>query len=176
MSPLIKFQNQEQRIIFLYEMLGQISDGMWENTRPGNHYLPWMKIKEDNAVVDSENFGVDSSLRFAKRNYNFANKDLLDIVGERLIIKINLYRKYGQKILDLFAKDHWLIPDNLYSWEDMEFSTNPYFVEKAKKLAAAGITKEMIKDVCNNPVYTRKDLNKDCAGLKKVLKKVFNEK
>ncbi|MFA5025699.1 MAG: hypothetical protein WC503_04290 [Candidatus Shapirobacteria bacterium] len=176
MKSLIKVENTEQKIILLCEMLGQISDGMWENARPYDHYRPWMKLKEENTVIDPQDIGVDDSFRFAKRNYNFANKQLLDIVGGRIILKINLYLKHGQKILDLLAKDHWLIPDSLDSWKDMEFSTNSYWVEKTKKLAEVGITKEMIKDVVDNPVYTRKNLNKDCKSLKKVFKTFFKNK
>lgn len=176
MKPLIKVENQEQKIILRCEMLGQISDGMWENAKPYDHYRPWMRIKEENTVVDPSDIGVDESFHFAKRNYNFVNKELLDIVGERIILKINLYLKHGQKILDLLAKDHWLIPDSMDSWKDMEFSTNSYYIEKTKKLSETGITKEMLQDVIDNPVYTRKDLNKDCNGLKKVFKTIFKNK
>lgn len=176
MKPMIKVENQEQKIILLYEMIGQISDGMWENARPYDHYRPWMRIKEENTVIDPSDIGVNDSFRFAKRNYNFANKELLDLVGERIILKINLYLKHGQKILDLLAEDHWLIPDDFSYYIRMENSKDKYYVDKAKKLADAGITKEMFQDVIDNPVYTRKNLNKDCNGLKKVFKTIFKNR
>lgn len=176
MKPMIKVENQEQKIILLYEMLGQISDGAWENAIPYNHYRPWMKLKEENMVIDPQDIGVDDSFRFAKRNYNFANKQLLDIVGERIILKINLYLKHGQKILDLLAEDHWLISDDFSYYIRMENSKDQYYIDKAKKLAEVGITKEMFQDVIDNPIYTRKDLNKDCKGLKKAFKTIFKNK
>jgi hypothetical protein len=38
MNPTIGFKNRNQVILFEQELKGQISDGMWENSRPYNHW------------------------------------------------------------------------------------------------------------------------------------------
>lgn len=91
---VLTVRNQAQKILFDEEMSGQISDGMWENTRPYDHWEPWC----DAEVVVGENVGRNFYAR--KDNYNLTNKDLLDIVGDRMLESV-------QKVQ----------PD--YTWTDM---------------------------------------------------------
>ena len=76
---VLTVRNQAQKILFDEEMSGQISDGMWENTRPYDHWEPWCAAE----VVVGENVGRNFYAK--KDNYNLNNKELLDIVGDRML-------------------------------------------------------------------------------------------
>jgi len=76
----INFTNNVQKTLWDNELTGQISDGMWENTRPYDHYRFWCKVV---SFVNPDNIGVTGA-RYEKRNYNFLNKDLLSIIGDRM--------------------------------------------------------------------------------------------
>lgn len=76
---VLTVRNQAQKILFDEELSGQISDGMWENSRPYDHWEPWCGAE----VVVGLNVGRNFYAK--KDNYNFTNKDLLDVVGDRMV-------------------------------------------------------------------------------------------
>ena len=91
------FANQQQVILWNKEMRGQVSDGMWENSTPHGH---WVEITNVNATADS-NPDKQGCFGFTpQRRYNFANTQLLDIVGGRALEEVQ--------------KD-----DPNYNWSDM---------------------------------------------------------
>src|SRR6266487_2282190 len=69
-----------QKILWDEELAGQISDGMWENTKPHNHWEPWC---DATAVVAPGNVG--RTFYADKDNYQLNSKDLLSIVGDRML-------------------------------------------------------------------------------------------
>lgn len=73
-------RNEAQRLILQKEMLGQLSDGRWENSRPRDHWQPWCRAT---LIVDPENVGRDFWVQCD--GYNFREKELLEIVGERML-------------------------------------------------------------------------------------------
>lgn len=82
---VINFRNNVQAALFTAELSGQISDGMWENTRPHDHWKSWCSA---DVQVNPTNVGVN--FYSPKNNYNFSSKMLLDIVGQRMIWAANL--------------------------------------------------------------------------------------
>lgn len=88
-------RNQAQKILFDEEMSGQISDGAWENTAPYDHWEVWCSAE---VVVDPDNVGRNFYAK--KDNYNLNRKDLLDIVGDRMLESVRKVQ-----------------PD--YTWDDM---------------------------------------------------------
>lgn len=72
-------RNKAQKILFDEELSGQISDGQWENSTPHGHWEPWC----DAEVVVGENVGRTFYAR--RDSYNFLNKELLEIVGDRMV-------------------------------------------------------------------------------------------
>ena len=77
-----------QAAIFEHELKGQISDGMWENSSGGS-YRQWCSAK----VVVGENPG--RNFYVSKDRFNFASKDLVDCVGERMILQARIAILYG---------------------------------------------------------------------------------
>lgn len=80
--PHLNVRNRAQQVLFEKELKGQISDGMWENTRPDDHWQVWsgatIRVAES-AETLGRNFYAQ------KDNYNFTSRDLLDVVGDRMI-------------------------------------------------------------------------------------------
>lgn len=80
---VLNVRNEAQKVILEKEMFGQISDGMWENTSPHDHWEPWC---DATVVVDPTNVGRNFYAR--KDNYNLNNKELLEIVGQRMLEEV----------------------------------------------------------------------------------------
>lgn len=199
-----------QKVIFHFEMKGQISDGMWENTAPHHHWHYANSIKFDETEVNPDNIGLDpnapleytkfdrhyrlkngyrkvtSQLGWApKRSYSFNNKELLDIVGERLITKVLCYLNGDEQTRNFIEKDHWTLPESLKEFDDIirraeKNSADPenYYVEKLLKLKENNITREKFENMLSGKKpdgttgtqYTIKNLRKDCSELSKAFK------
>lgn len=75
----IRVANQAQKHLLKEELLGQISDGHWENAA-NNPYEDWANAK---VIVDPKNVGRNFNTK--KDNYQLNAKALLDAVGDRMI-------------------------------------------------------------------------------------------
>jgi hypothetical protein len=77
----ITFPNSSCVALWKYELLGQMSDGMWENSRPCEHWKFWsdldVQIGAECRVVCTNSYAC------RKTAYNFAA--LYNIVGERML-------------------------------------------------------------------------------------------
>jgi hypothetical protein len=89
-SGTLNFRTEDQKVLFDHEIRGQLSDGYWENTRPHRHHSVWCRAE---TRVDPANIGRD--FWAPKCNYNLVNKDLLDVVGNRMIAFVKIARLYG---------------------------------------------------------------------------------
>lgn len=76
----LRVRNLAQKILWDDELCGQISDGRWENSSPRDHWEPWGRCE---VVIDPDNVGRDF---YARRDgYCFTEKELLSIIGERML-------------------------------------------------------------------------------------------
>jgi hypothetical protein len=80
----INFRNAVQAALFTCELRGQISDGYWENSTPHDHWKVWSTAS---ISVDPKNVGINF---YPSRKYNFNRKDLVDIVGYRMLNICNM--------------------------------------------------------------------------------------
>lgn len=190
-------RNMAQKIAFMCEMKGQISDGQWENSRPHDHYKSWMLDWEDVEVGDD----VGRDFWVEKDNYNFTNSNLLDVVGSRLLLKIKLAMLYHD-VMPLLQYDHCVIPEtpqdfskmmkeahNAYGWYQLEklLDDHPgavpqdivaqvrrnaavHALNRAQKLEDAGINTESYVAAMEWDGYTMKDLRKDLKDLKAIVR------
>lgn len=76
----LRVRNEAQRVLMVEELQGQFSDGWWENAAPHDHWKPWCNAE---VVVDPSNVGRDFWV--AKDNYAIAHKELLDVIGDRMV-------------------------------------------------------------------------------------------
>ncbi len=107
-------RNRAQKVLFQKELQGQISDGMWENAKPHNHWKDW---GTDDVQIGTDKFG--RTFYANKDNYNISSKELLDCVGDRMLFAV-IFDKYvtqfrGVTIDDL---DICSIPEHHRDYED----------------------------------------------------------
>ena len=117
-------RNVAQVVLYECEMKGQMSDGFWENSLPNNH---WRQPCEADAFVGSEeelgrNF-------FIMRMYNFANPELLEWCGDRMLFWVRCIMAHPELIRDL---------DNHWDWEkrfakDLLVASQPYDMKQLRK-------------------------------------------
>jgi len=101
----LNVRNIEQKIIFIGELQGQISDGNWENARPYNHYQDWM-LKYDEIKVEPDNVG--RTFWAMKDNYNFNSSNLWqwDEITNRVLTLVNACRTWPERTEEL-VRHHW---------------------------------------------------------------------
>jgi len=88
-NTVLKLRTQDQVTIFNDEICGQLSDGHWENSRPHDHWKVWCNATvEVDPNVQGRNF-------YASRKYNLLAKELLSVVGERIINLVKMGRAFG---------------------------------------------------------------------------------
>lgn len=80
MANILRVRNLAQKVLWEEELSGQISDGHWENASPHDHWEAWCRAK---VVVDPEHVGRNFYAR--RESYNFSAKELLDVVGDRML-------------------------------------------------------------------------------------------
>lgn len=93
----LKLANPAQVVLFTEELSGQISDGVWENSSPWEHWK-WVPARENVFAVAP---GEETGLRYLfpgfdgqgaqlihwtpPRRYNFCNSLLLEVCADRMI-------------------------------------------------------------------------------------------
>ena len=79
----LTLRTNTQKALFLCELQGQLSDGMWENASPRNHWVDWCELKDANVEV-GETLGRNFFPR--RSTYGLTSKQMLDVIGDRMII------------------------------------------------------------------------------------------
>lgn len=141
----INFRNQIQVVLFRVEILGQISDGNWENSRPYDHWRYWIGAE---VKVNPANLG--RNFYAVKDNYNLTDPGLIEAVGERMCWYAALAKKgYDVKVIrdlgdyeDYFARgskgDYWQERDTQMkeifgSYENLCKEREGYSVKELRK-------------------------------------------
>ena len=157
MSTTINFRNNVQAVLFQVELSGQISDGMWENARPYDHWQPWCGAE---VRVNPSNMGINFYPR--KNNYNFTSKELLDCIGERMVWACNLAEKgYDLATIETF-----------YDFFDRigESPLNEYWTKKrALMVEKFGSYENLIKGR-ENGSYDLKKLKAELKDMKTIIR------
>lgn len=93
----IYFRNFTQKILWDTEMSGQISDGYWENSS-GDSWAFWTTLNTD---VDAKNPRVEANMAPSRTNFNLSSKELLEIVGDRMIAMAKMSKiTKDEKLID----------------------------------------------------------------------------
>lgn len=162
-------KNQDQVVLLKHEFLGQISDGMWENTRPLDHWRAWCNAD----IKVGENVGRD--FYALKDNYNLCSKELLDIVGNRARLYVKIARAFGEDAIEplhyLFAEDS---DDHVFLNQLPSYIANPDPNPEgwAYKIRAKLLTFDFddVKAEVAAQTYSNKDLLADLREIKAAMK------
>jgi hypothetical protein len=77
----INFRTPIQKTLWDHMILGQLSDGMWENTKPYDHWKFWHELE---SKVGKPAVGFEKTYP-CKVDYNLSSSALLDAVGDEMI-------------------------------------------------------------------------------------------
>lgn len=152
-APILNVRNIEQAALML-ELDGQLSDGFWENTTPHDHWRQWCAAK---VVVNPERVGRNFYAQ--KSNYNLSSKQLLDVVGLRMLGIVRIARAHGIEAAS--ALEHGI------ACEDGMLVDSP---RTALKLEAAGVTYEQAMKALADTSYGMRELRADLNDLKAIFK------
>lgn len=168
----IGFKNRAQVTLYEAELKGQISDGAWENATPNDH---WHIPCEATAFVAESPTQLGTNFN-PIRYYDFARKDLLDVVELRMLKFVKVYTLFWEKDPDY--KHHWDL-EVLGSVHDVDIlfsraGTDDYYTKKLERLyVLLGFqTKdEFVEAVARvtNVAYSPQDLRKDLQEMKKIM-------
>lgn len=155
-NSVITVRNIRQLALFESELKGQLSDGNWENSRPYDH---WEQPCSSEVVVgEGPKYGPNF---YPKRSYNFANRDLVEVVGDRMIRAVR-FALLGYPMQEI---RHGL--DDL-SESDFTY-TGEYWDKKRARFAVLGIKSmdDYNRILATAPAYTKSDLLKDLKQMSK---------
>lgn len=172
----IVFPKETMAWMYELEISGQISDGMWENSPPRNHYRA-MTAAAVGFSADKSKCGVWGFS--PKRKYNFASGELMSVIGERMRMEVNIIltipgakelkdivRGFGDVVADCIKSGKYDLPSYYNSGEK-------YWNERVaglNKLAGGDVKDpEVLKAFCEKA--DKGPLSK--AELKKELKEMM---
>jgi hypothetical protein len=180
----IVFSSLSQKNLWDEEITGQLSDGYWENSRPSDHWEAWANA--------TSSVGSKTGIDFVSRrsNYNLTNRELLDIVGGRMLI----YGAAGVAGFDI-TKNPWIssleyLVTNADSPEEMastitgtpfdtaleQYETSSKIINKFWQDAGAAIRANYSKakkvwETIAKGKYTTKNLKDDLTAINSTMKK-----
>jgi len=155
---IIQLPTVSQRALWQHEICGQLSDGMWENSKPYDHWKFWCDLE----VVSGPPLVV-SNARCRKTGYNLTS--LLEYVGDRMV-KLGRLAICTDDIANIrYAAEY--MPDTFTQWLECKTTGKwPYdFV--------AGSMEHITEDVARKyyaTVYTEKHLRADLKVIKQAMK------
>jgi hypothetical protein len=157
---ILTVRTATQAALFECELKGQLSDGAWENTAPHDHWVPW----SDATIAIGENIGRNFYAR--KTSYNFARKDLLEVVEGRML---------GYARIALFAGLDVALAVHTFHGVDCDGTVNfapdypgAYWDKKREDLKM--LPQDIINAALRNTSYGPKELRKDLRELNKTIK------
>lgn len=158
MTDKIVFANNIQKALWENELRGQISDGVWENSRPHDHYKVWCSAK-----VEVAKAGEQTGRNFwaQKDNYNLLAP--VEYVGDQMLVIAGL--------AEMFPKFEGRLPESAYDFKSLA-KLAAEGKEWANKIVtewiAAGITVEAIAEAEGK--FTMKQLRKELSEMKKIIR------
>jgi len=153
MTNTLNFRNSVQVALFVHELSGQISDGMWENSIPHNHWKWLIDLKLE---VNPDSLGPNFKI---SRKYNFANSELIGIIGDRMCNIANL-KENG-------VSDEMISEFNKYSRHCL-FLEDDYWVKKRKKFLGYFGTYKDYEKACKGS-YDLKKLKRELIDMKNIV-------
>lgn len=163
-SGTLTFRNPDQKVIWECELLGQLSDGQWENAMPYDHWEPWSNAE---VTVDPDDVGRDFDVK--KDGYGFTRKDFVDCdfsgngtysLGDRIMGYVRVARTFG------YDKDVRAIADygdrsDGYISEYVTAETRAIIVNERERIAAV---------IGDESIYNRTQMMADLRDISAIIK------
>jgi len=167
--------NMEEKILFLFEIQGQLSDGHWENTMPLDHWELWGDLEWYTIVIDPDKVGPQGFWP-RKTGYRINSSELVDCVGDRMLRFINLWN-VAPDFMETYFQEHGSWPlTSTNDWDNAEkrASGDKYYAKQLLQNHACGLTREALVELETNPLYDINQLRHFLKGLAKSMKSVVH--
>jgi len=160
MTATLTLRNENQKILFEGEIVGQISDGAWENSRPENHWRAWSNC---DVKVAGEGDKIGRNFSVMKDNYNLTRSDLLEVVAERMINMVKIRKAYPTLPHEIVRT----VAD--CSKEDIESYSGKYWKD-VKREVEEYTTLDRIEEIKKSKTYTMQEMIQDLNEIKKAMR------
>jgi len=180
----IKVANIAQKVLLDTELLGQFSDGFWENSRNTS----WRYLDEVKIANDTETVGVyfQSEKPYDYKGYSVNNLELLSYVGDRMLSKARVARFLNidtlgeaEGLFETYTVESKIIKGEEITLEDFEnqidkwnSESSPFWEKRAKVciefLRMHGT--QNVLEAINDTSYGMKEMRKDLTAITKLLK------
>lgn len=156
----IYFRNFTQKVLWDNELSGQISDGMWENSRNSNWEF-WCSLETE---VDMRNPRVDARTN-GRTNFNLASPQLLEIVGDRMLAMAKMSKVTDDEIVCKVAE----YLEGIKSEEDLHkclSTASQFFQNELNKISDSDFQKWLKVE------YNQKDMRNDLKDMIAIMQTV----
>lgn len=172
----ILFASVTQAALFEHELKGQLSDGLWENAAPHDHWKFWCALRVGIAPAGTEPRVVTRhTWAIKKKGYNFAA--LYEIIGDRLLAIGRMARATLTAGVPFETFSHGdmrgaaeYMPPTLGEWRDCKAGRLPW-----KYDFVAGYMEHVTDELAQAFYRTRyemRDLRADVSAIKRAMKNV----
>ena len=169
LEGFVRFATAEEAFLWEDEILGQLSDGAWENATPHDHWQAWGRA----GVEVGSPAGYYG---FRPKRTSYGLNSLIEYIGDRMQTHLGLMRILKAKGVNPDEFKHNLLPDDpadfdstvKYAQGDAKNTDTKYWAEKLQKWQDMGITREMV--VMAKEKTSETDLRKVLRGIQKTIK------
>lgn len=163
MENTLTFRTETQVALFNHEIIGQLSDGKWENTRPSNHWQVWGRATVQHAKNDRTPIG--RNFKADKCNYDlvaFAQEN--DCCHDRMLRYIRITKVFGFSFLSTIKGSLDLDGQAILPTHE-----GPFWDDRRNKLS--GFNLERIQEVTeDSSIYSKKDLMTDLKEMQQAMR------
>lgn len=161
----ITFSSPILAALWTHEVTGQMSDGMWEGTKPHDHWKFWCRLE---VKTGSENRVEHHASDWCRKNkYGLEKLLTIDEIKERMLKMGRMARALGTHDFHREASEN--MPETFEEWARCKEANDwqyPWISEGMK-----GITSEMAS-AYYAVSYTLKELKSDLKIIKETLKTI----
>ena len=159
-------RNLAQKVLMDFELKGQMSDGHWENAR--QDWRVWCDTKF--LVSIDDRLGTIGISDWKKRTarYNLAAKDLLDVVGDRMMASVRVCQRFPRLVNHQSAAEHCAeaaLNNESYDWDWAK-----EYLSTVEKVIGKENMEEFNRVAKDTSLYTMKQMRKDLKDLKEIMK------
>ena len=165
----VRFATDEEAFLWEDEILGQLSDGAWENATPHDHWQAWGRA----GVEVGSPAGYYG---FRPKRTSYGLNSLIEYIGDRMQTHLGLMRILKAKGVNPDEFKHNMLPDDpsdfdsvvKYAQGAVDVVGTEYWAEKLQKWRDMGITREMV--VMAKEKTSETDLRKVLRDIQKTIK------
>lgn len=92
--------SRAQKMLFLHEIQGQLSDGQWENARPFDHFEIWCALQDHQVLINPDTSKIGRNFYPRRDRYALLNSDFLKVLESRMIVMCRLVTAFDFDVAD----------------------------------------------------------------------------